>query len=177
MSAGQAHPSLRAPDLEAEVNFLRLHASLDVGREYNAGARFPQDADPIGGFTHALFARLDQLYLGPPNLGPGINLTDRREDGFHHVERMPADNGERVDAGREPIAIVIGKGNFGTVCQCLGYDSGVERSPDPPEDTISAARRTAGLYRLCDPIAVWFERTARASSSASATLHPRGASQ
>jgi hypothetical protein len=49
--------------------------------------------------------------------------------------------------------------------------------PIAPKDTNSAARRTAGLCLPCNPIAVWFERTARAISSVSATLRPRGDSQ
>jgi hypothetical protein len=126
VSAGQAQPSLRAPDVEAEAHFLRLHASLDVGREYGAGTRLSHDADPIGDFTHDLLARLSQLDFRPPNLGPCVYLTDRREDGFHHVERMPADDGEIVGAGRELIVKIIGRGHFRPVRQSLCQDSGVE---------------------------------------------------
>ena len=52
-----------------------------------------EDVDVIGSFTQALLTGVRQSDSGPQNLGPGINLCDRSEDRFHHVECMPPSDG------------------------------------------------------------------------------------
>jgi hypothetical protein len=109
---GQAEPSIRTPDLEPEAHILRLYSSVDVGRECGAGTRLSDNADVIGGFTHALHAGLSQLDDGPPNLTPSINLDDRPQDRLHQIQRMPPSDGEQVGAGRSLIKISCATGIF-----------------------------------------------------------------
>ena len=51
------------------------------------------DVDVIGNFTQALLAEVRQFDRGPQNLRPGINLDDRAEDRFYHIEGMPRSDG------------------------------------------------------------------------------------
>ena len=109
MITGQAEPSLRSLDFEAEASILRRDTTADVGREYGARTRLSQDVDVIGSFTQTLLAGVRQFDSGPQNLGPGINLDDRSEDCFHHIEGMSRSDGQQVGARRCLIEIVVAR--------------------------------------------------------------------